>query len=314
MSAGKVGAIRMSPLLVLLAVLGGKSFGASFDCKKEVLSQVEDAICAHAELSRLDSQLGSVYAVARATADPAQEDALLKSQETWIATRDQCASSQCLGAAYDERIGQLLSSPKVRGVDFELLLAAGPQGWEPQCREIPLTFFGPVHVEPTQMPQAFAELIPFVPSGAKVLDLRCGDLKGDGSMVYLLVTREPHGVPGRLTVLSRSQDGSLRVESENPSMIQTDSAGTAGGYAGIAIRRKTFTVSNTFGSPGAAGSFKFTFRYAMATRTWMLTSIVIDTHSRDAVPPHSRERLTQANFGEVSFAAFDATPYGIALP
>ncbi len=314
MSANKVRVIRMSSLLVTLAVLGGKSFGASFDCKREGLSQVQDAICAHAELSRLDSQLGSVYAVARATAGAAEEDALLKSQEAWLATRDHCSSAQCLHAAYDDRIGQLSSSPKVRGIDFELLLAAGPEGWEPQCREVPLTFFGPVHVEPTEMPQAFAEFIPFVRSGMKVLDLRCGDLKGDGSMVYLLVTREPHGVPGTLTVLSRSQDGSLRVESENPSMIQTDSAGMAGGYAGIAIHRKAFTVSNTFGSAGAAGSFKFTFRYATAARAWMLASIVIDTPRRDAGPPRNRERLTQANFGEVTFAAFDATGYGIALP
>jgi uncharacterized protein YecT (DUF1311 family) len=304
----------MGYLLLMLAVLGGKSFGASIDCKKEGLAEMENTICAHSELSRLDSRLGSAYAVARATAgDDGAKDALLESQKSWLATRDRCSSEQCLHAAYDYRIAELLASPNARGVDFELLLAAGPDGWEPQCREIPLTFFGPVHIEPTDMPPAFAEFIPFIPNGAKVLDLRCGDIKGDGSIAYLLVTREPHGVPGILTLLSRSQDGSLRVDSKNGSIIQTDAAGMEGGYAGITLRRKSFAVRNTFGSAGTQGSFKFTFRYVTTAGTWMLASIDTDTHRHGDVPPHNRERLTKASFGDVTFAAFDATPYGIAL-
>jgi hypothetical protein len=49
--------------------------------------------------------------------------------------------------------------------------------WEPQCSEIPLTYFGSTHVEPTELPQAFAEFVPFVPNGSKVLDLRYGELR-----------------------------------------------------------------------------------------------------------------------------------------
>ncbi len=305
--------IRMGYLLLLAAVLGGKSFGASFDCKKEGLTGIENTICAHSGLSRLDSQLGSVYAVARATAGDGAKDALLESQKSWLATRNRCSSEECLRAAYNDRIAELLASPNVRSIDFELLLAAGPVGWEPQCREVPLTYFGPIHIEPWDLPPAFAEFIPFIPPGAKVLDLRCGDIKGDGSMAYLLVTREPHGIPGTLTLLSRSQDGSLRVDCENGSIIQTDAAGTEGGYAGISLRRKGFAVRNTFGSAGTVGSFKFTFRYVTTTGTWMLESIATDTQRHGNVPPHSRERLTKATFGDVTFAAFEATPYGIAL-
>jgi hypothetical protein len=268
---------------------------------------------AHSELSKLDSERGSVYAVAKATSMDGAKDALLKAQKTWLAARNLCSSAQCLQAAYEARIAELSSSPNVRGIDFELVLKAGPHGWEPQCSEIPLTFFGSTHVESTELPQAFAEFIPFVPSGSKVLDLRCADIKGDGSVTYLLVTREPYGIPGTLTLLSRSPGGSLRVASHNGSVIQTDVAGAAGGYSGIVIHPKGFTIENTVGAAGAEGSFKFTFRYSSTARTWMLESIDTNSYS-DADPPHSHEHLTTANFGHVTFEAFDATPYGIATP
>ncbi len=50
--------MRMGRVLLMFAVLGGKSVGASFDCQKEGLSKIESTICAHGELSELDSQLG----------------------------------------------------------------------------------------------------------------------------------------------------------------------------------------------------------------------------------------------------------------
>jgi uncharacterized protein YecT (DUF1311 family) len=93
---------------------GVKSSGASFDCKKEGLSKVETTICADSELSQLDSQLGSIYAVAKATNEGDAKLALLKSQKAWLATRNRCSSAQCLHAAYDARITELLSTPNVR--------------------------------------------------------------------------------------------------------------------------------------------------------------------------------------------------------
>jgi uncharacterized protein len=219
---------RMGSILLIFAVLGSKSFGASFDCQKGGLSQIEKTICVHAELSKLDSQLGSVYAITEATAGAGAKDALQKAQKTWLSGRNLCLSAQCLHASYDARIAELLSTPNVRGVDFELLLKAGPHGWEPQCPEVPLTFFGSVHIEPTELPQAFAKFMPFVPSDSKVLDLRCADIKGDGSITYLLVTRKSYGFPGTLTLLSRSRDRSLSVEADNESIIQTDLAGWNG--------------------------------------------------------------------------------------
>jgi hypothetical protein len=293
---------------------GVKNSGASFDCRKEVLSRTENTICAHSDLSELDSQLGSAYAVAKATVEGDAKDALLKAQKTWLATRNLCSSPQCLHAAYAARIAELSAATYMRGIDFELRLKAGPHGWEPQCLEIPLTIFGSTHVEPKELPQAFAEFIPFVPSGSKVLDLLCADIKGDGAITYLLVTRKPYGSPGTLTLLSRARDRSLRLEAENKSIIQTDLAGESGGYEGIVIHQKGFTVQNSVGSAAGRGSFRSTFRYSTTARTWMLEGIDIDSFDRTDVPPHSHQRLTTARLGHVTFGAFDATPYGIALP
>ena len=44
-----------------------------------------------------------------------------------------------------------------------------------------------------------------------------------------------------------------------------------------------------------------------------LESIDIDNFCND-VPPHSPKRFTTANFGHVTFDAFDGIPYGIARP
>jgi uncharacterized protein len=99
--------IPMGSILLLLAVSGGKSFGASFDCQKNGLSMIENTICTHSELSELDSQLASVYAVARATVEGDAKNALLKAQKTWLTTRNLCSSAQCLHAAYDARTAEL---------------------------------------------------------------------------------------------------------------------------------------------------------------------------------------------------------------
>jgi uncharacterized protein len=179
--------VKISGALLMLVLVGGTSFATSFDCRKAGLSRVEYMICANSALSSLDSQLGSVYAVAQATAARDGKGALLKTQRAWLRTRDQCSSVQCLRAAYQVRIAQLSSAQNVRGVDFELRFKAGPHGWEPECTKVPLVV-EPTHVAATEIPKAFASFIPFVPSGWRVLDLRCADIKGDGSITYLLVT------------------------------------------------------------------------------------------------------------------------------
>jgi len=306
--------LRMNSVLLILAIFGDKSFAASFDCQEKGASKIESTICSHSELSELDSQLASVYAVARATAEGDAKESLIKAQRAWLAIRNLCSTEQCLHATYDVRIAELSSAPYVRGVDFELRLEGGPHGWEPQCPRVPLTFFGSVHVEPKAIPQALAEFVPFVPSGSKVLDLRCADISGDGSTTYLIVTRQPYGVPGILTLLSRTRGSSLRRVAENKSIIQTDLAGMAGGYEGMVIHQKGFTIQNSVGSAAGESSFEFNFQYSATARNWMLESIDINSGNNRNDPPPSHQHLTAAELGHVTFGAFDASPYGMALP
>ncbi len=96
---------RAAGALLALTATGG--LAASFDCSKAATRQ-EQLICADAELSRLDSELGQRYAEARRSADdPA---ALRRAQREWLVQRNRCGDSDCLAAAYRERIAALSAS------------------------------------------------------------------------------------------------------------------------------------------------------------------------------------------------------------
>ncbi len=97
----------------LLGILGGSGAAAqaSFDCAKAGTS-VEHAICASAELSRLDRALAEAYAGARQGAGTAQRDAIRADQRRWLARRDRCGGQpDCLANLMDRRIATL------RGID-----------------------------------------------------------------------------------------------------------------------------------------------------------------------------------------------------
>lgn len=157
-------AAKVSVALLMLVLVGRPSFAASFDCRRADLSRVERMICADGTLSSLDSQLDSVYAVARATAAEDGESALLRAQKRWLRTRNRCSSVQCLRATYQVRIAQLSSARNVRAVDFALQFKAGPHGWEPECAKVPLMppTFGvePTRVAATDISQGVRRLCP----------------------------------------------------------------------------------------------------------------------------------------------------------
>ena len=88
--------------------------GGDVNCQKERLSNVETNICADSALSQSASQLGSIYAVAKATHEGHAKAALLRSQRAWLKARNRCSSIQCLQAAYDARIVELASTPNVQ--------------------------------------------------------------------------------------------------------------------------------------------------------------------------------------------------------
>ena len=105
--------MRFSPLLALqvtlLSLLLSSAHAASFDCSKS-RSEDEKAICADAELSRLDSEMAAAY---KATADLIQgwkERAVpfRKNQLEWVKERAGCgATVSCLTNAYRQRIAWL---------------------------------------------------------------------------------------------------------------------------------------------------------------------------------------------------------------
>jgi hypothetical protein len=88
----------------------------------------------------------------------------------------------------------------------------------------------------------------------------------------------------------------------------------SGGYDGIVIHEKGFTVQNSFGSAAGGSSFAFNFQYSTTARTWMLESIDIDSWNNSGDPPQRPQHLTTKKLGHVAFGAFDGTPYGIAEP
>lgn len=79
--------------------------GPSFDCR-QASSDTERAICADPQLAVLDRRMAEAFSSALTAG--ANKDALRKQQNTWRQmTRDTCMDSECLSAAYQQRIVEL---------------------------------------------------------------------------------------------------------------------------------------------------------------------------------------------------------------
>ncbi len=80
---------------------------ASFNCKKATAAD-EKAVCASAELSRLDRQLQGLYREVRGCALMGANGAFHDDEVDWLAARHKCGADQtCLRAVYKKRIGEL---------------------------------------------------------------------------------------------------------------------------------------------------------------------------------------------------------------
>jgi len=86
----------------------------SFDCKAKDLSEYrwdEQLICLDAQLAARDRELETAYVQAKAKAKQAQRRALVKTQQDWIAQREQACEraerTNCLRSAYEARLRQL---------------------------------------------------------------------------------------------------------------------------------------------------------------------------------------------------------------
>jgi uncharacterized protein len=84
-----------------LLVFAGEAAAASFDCKK-AKTRSEKLICATAELSTADEELGKLYKAASKAAKGGDE--LRKAQSFWLRkVRDACGDAACMLAAYQRR-------------------------------------------------------------------------------------------------------------------------------------------------------------------------------------------------------------------
>ena len=97
--------MRLTLAFLTLLVLPFAAHAASFDCVK-ASSPAEKTVCAHADLSTLDSDLNAAYNTALSAA--ATPTTLRDTQRSWIKQRDACGTNvDCLQHVYNERLERL---------------------------------------------------------------------------------------------------------------------------------------------------------------------------------------------------------------
>lgn len=87
-------------------VLSCAASAASFDCAK-AQTRVEKLICADAELSRLDDDLGRAWK--QHLSDNKFQDQFRTTQKHWITRRNECTDAGCLKQTYQARLEQMAS-------------------------------------------------------------------------------------------------------------------------------------------------------------------------------------------------------------
>lgn len=93
--------------LFFLLLPTARACAASFDCAN-ARTRVERFVCTDPFISKLDSQLGKVYATAIAKADPVQKAQLVANQRHWMSfTRAACRTQTCFKQAYWSRLAEL---------------------------------------------------------------------------------------------------------------------------------------------------------------------------------------------------------------
>lgn len=94
-------------LTILLAATCNPVQAASFNCARAV-SDSERAICANAELGKLDEDLAKTYRALLKSAGKSAATDLKTEQADWLSARDRCgADARCLAMSYQSRLAVL---------------------------------------------------------------------------------------------------------------------------------------------------------------------------------------------------------------
>lgn len=156
------------------------------------------------------------------------------------------------------------------------------------------------------------ELVPFVEKGANVVNVITGDLNKDGRQDFLMVLeRDPPDDDRILIVIIRQEDGSLKVEGRNQSVIESKGdEGTHGGFevtAGFGF----FDVEDSSGDARMGKSHRFRFEWVDKKNNWMLVKVTDSEYDadNDVTLDNSRVVRTSKQLGEISFTDFDGSDF-----
>ena len=165
----------------------------------------------------------------------------------------------------------------------------------------------------TQKDPAMTDMATFVPAGAKLLDSKQGDLRGDGSTGALLVIDPPstgremlgEGSPRTVVLLGPDASGALSKQAENAKIVPCARCGGLAGdpYAFSRIEKGGFMISTSGGSRERWAD-DFTFRYSSDQGAWILekaTRQVTDTVTNQT----KTLDLGGKEFGVIRFESFD---------
>ena len=164
-----------------------------------------------------------------------------------------------------------------------------------------------------------AEIKTFIPKGHTLIALERGDLDGDGTQDYLLVTQEPEpSVPddfdeepgSRQLWIVTQEGGVLKLAAQADKAILCEGCGGVFGdpFVNVEMGEKTFTI-HFYGGSSWRWAYDFTFNYSRRDKTWQLVKGT--ETSFHAGEPDKQEVgvYTPKDFGKIGIAEFDMTTY-----
>ena len=166
-----------------------------------------------------------------------------------------------------------------------------------------------------------AEVKPFVEKGAAAVALETGDLNGDGTMDFILVTEKTKAEPGAsdiaddersLLILVRGGGaGKLTLAKRNEKVVYCRSCGGVMGdpFAGVEVRRNGFTVNN-YGGSSWRWSESYVFNYSRRDNTWQLVRATEETFNALEPKKVKTKILLPKNFGKIDINDFDPAKIG----
>ena len=78
----------------------------SFNCRR-ARTTTERMVCGNGSLAAADRRMSAVFYDTMARADPRTKSALRRSRDEFLRRREQCSSSACVAAVYEQRVAQI---------------------------------------------------------------------------------------------------------------------------------------------------------------------------------------------------------------